>query len=343
MSGSARRRSAGFTLIELLVVIAIIAILIALLLPAVQQAREAARRTQCRNHLKQIGLAVHGYHEVHNGLPPAITVSAAVGCHGPTAWIKLLPFLDQVPLYSRLSEIGLGCGTNFWLSSASPSTGLVRAATDGVQIDTLFCPSSTLPKLRSVTVNSVTTNHQRTHYVLIAGSNTHQTTDTTGCLDAAHMSAGGAFPGNHFVKFRDFVDGSSNTMIISEQGNQPRYPAEAQGRTAQSASGLWMGNKNPRIPNGNGTWSSTGTHNSANLDTDTRCYNVTTIRQTPNPEPGANWQLESRCNTPVSSAHVGGAHVLLGDGSVRMVSDSIHLANFRWLADQNDGNSIGEF
>ncbi len=91
-----RRKSRGFTLIELLVVIAIIAILIALLLPAVQQAREAARRSQCKNNMKQIGLAMHNYHEVNNGFP----VGNYSCCWG--TWIVgILPYIDQAPLYKN--------------------------------------------------------------------------------------------------------------------------------------------------------------------------------------------------------------------------------------------------
>ena len=103
-------RSRGFTLIELLVVIAIIAVLIALLLPAVQQAREAARRTQCRNNLHQLGLAMHNYHDTHGCLPP-LNVGRhqdTGGCHQnrppSTGWgVLILPFLDETALYNAVN------------------------------------------------------------------------------------------------------------------------------------------------------------------------------------------------------------------------------------------------
>ena len=106
------RRVRGFTLIELLVVIAIIAILIALLLPAVQQAREAARRTQCKNNMKQLGLALHNYHDVYGSMAPGIVVditnpgaAPTVGSNDP-AWgwqALILPFIDQAPLFNTLN------------------------------------------------------------------------------------------------------------------------------------------------------------------------------------------------------------------------------------------------
>ncbi len=100
-------RQGGFTLVELLVVIAIIGVLIALLLPAVQAAREAARRMQCTNHLKQIGIAVHNFHDSRNGLPPA-----HVGCYGRVAfWFIILPFLEQAALYEPMESLTNGLGT----------------------------------------------------------------------------------------------------------------------------------------------------------------------------------------------------------------------------------------
>lgn len=99
------RKSRGFTLIELLVVIAIIAILIALLLPAVQQAREAARRTQCKNNLKQIGLALHNYSDVFGSFPIGVN-SSFPGGWGVSFWVGLLPYVEQGNVYSQMSFDG---------------------------------------------------------------------------------------------------------------------------------------------------------------------------------------------------------------------------------------------
>ena len=151
----------GFTLIELLVVIAIIAILIALLLPAVQQAREAARRTQCKNNLKQIGLALHNYHDVHNGFPMGNMIP---GTHGPTAWVAMLPFIEQAPLFNQINFSAAG---SWWFGSGAAS---VNAATfSGKKIPGYICPSMTLVTMRSP-YGTPANSPMRGSYVLLEGA-----------------------------------------------------------------------------------------------------------------------------------------------------------------------------
>ncbi len=330
----------GFTLIELLVVIAIIAVLVALLLPAVQQAREAARRTQCRNNLKQIGLAMHNYVDSYRMLPPATTTNAVEGGeHGPAAWVRILPYIDQGPLYDQLRAVGFGKNVNYWLGSGSANTAKIRAILDGKIVSVYRCPSSPLPETRSVKGSQ----QMWATYTLIMGSNNHPTTDKTGVYRQAHASAGGCFPNNRGIAFRDITDGTSNTMMVGEQGDWLRSDPNRKNRTAIPTSGPWMGGKNPRNPHGDGTWSSSGSHGWGSPTQDTRCYNMTTIRQGPNPTGLANWQRHPACNTPLTSAHSGGVSVLLGDGSVRFVSDSIDLNTLKNLADRNDGNTLSEF
>lgn len=158
----------GFTLIELLVVIAIIAILIALLLPAVQQAREAARRSQCRNNLKQIGLALHNYHDNYNAFPPgalAMNVTTGVAYKlgdaepsrsnvgGGWGWSTfILPFIDQAPLYSSLNPNGNNFPLNptaltrtilpVYICPSEASPNIVRAQALGVMESAMVMPSS---------------------------------------------------------------------------------------------------------------------------------------------------------------------------------------------------------
>src|SRR5262245_9139816 len=111
----------AFTLVELLVVIAIIGVLVALLLPAVQTAREAARLMQCANNLKQIGLAFHNYESTHKVLPPE-TMCVGAGTHGPTAFVHILPQIEQSGLYDRLASVGFGATVSYWMGSANAKT-----------------------------------------------------------------------------------------------------------------------------------------------------------------------------------------------------------------------------
>src|SRR3954453_12505556 len=126
-------RSRGFTLIELLVVIAIIAVLIALLLPAVQAAREAARRSQCINNLKQLGLAVHGYHDVVNVMPMGST-DMVNGCQQWSPLVFMLPYLEQSPLYNTI---------NFSLQTAGGACATIpsNTTTFRTNMNVLQCPS----------------------------------------------------------------------------------------------------------------------------------------------------------------------------------------------------------
>src|SRR5262245_43952446 len=220
-------RQRGFTLIELLVVIAVIAILIALLLPAVQQAREAARRTQCKNNLKQQGLAIHNYEETHKRMPMGIVSSftGAFDDDGFSWGTSILPFIDQAPLYNKLTQTTIA-GQNlfgrfgalelYWQLSGSPATGAVIPGGE-TPLEVYRCPSSTLPQ------------------------NVPQTFAIPGALNAApaenpwmigyavsdYKGAGGSCLGDDGVlhkngeapggrKFRDITDGLSNTFLIGE-------------------------------------------------------------------------------------------------------------------------------
>lgn len=312
--GNGSRRQSGFTLIELLVVIAIIAILIALLLPAVQQAREAARRTQCKNHLKQVGLALHNYHDTFLTFPPG-NLRGNAG-HGPTAWVHILPYVDQAPQYNKVNFSLQG---TWWGGTAGPPVGGPHGATwNGFVVPGFNCPSSTLDTRKSY--NAGQNVWQRGHYTLLEGSVgiSEVATNTNGI-----RSNGGMFTRDRNFNFRDMTDGSSNIIMVAEQSAFGRDSTNTNNVDYRSdgSDSLWMG-----------------------TDYGNRCFNTTTVRYSINTKnsslDGAGTQS---CNTPVQSAHTGGAHVLMGDGTVRFVSENLNFDTLRFLASRADGNVVGEF
>lgn len=322
-------RKAGFTLVELLVVIAIIGILVGLLLPAVQAAREAARRMQCGNNLKQIGLALHNYHDTYKTFPSASMaydkLSPNGGPHTRTAWIAILPFLEQQPYFDKIKTVSGEFSGNFWLGSGSAAN--LRNLVDGKSVDAYWCPSGPLPKFK--TQNGVEV--QQTDYVLMGGANNHPTTDTN-AQAGSHFSDGGFFRNYGGVKFRDITDGTTNVIAVSEQsgftinGTDNTFDARA-----HENSGWYMGSKNHDVPSGAAD----------SFEEDDRCYNITTLRQSIGTKIiGGNWAKTQGCNTPVQSAHPGGVQVTVGDASVRFLPSSTDLTVAKNLCNRNDGNPV---
>ena len=310
----------GFTLIELLVVIAIIAVLIALLLPAVQQAREAARRSQCKNNLKQMGLALHNYHDVYNKLP--------IGTRWPTSapnWrIGILPFLDQAPLYNQL---------NF--SSTFSNSGAYSGNTvlQNLLIQVYKCPSSPLSGLSTAVAGNVAPPGMTHDYVGIAGAT--DTTITSGC-SPQHRYGGitcvnGLLTANYNYGLRDVTDGASNTIVIGEQSgtiNNVDYRANYYGG--------WGGFTLDMA--------TTATYASWTSSTDAWGTGITTIRYSPNPKTAAGGTDEVYdLNTALTSYHVGGIHALMADGAVRFLSDNLQYSTLANLGSKSDGLVVGEF
>ncbi|WP_437204010.1 DUF1559 family PulG-like putative transporter [Planctomicrobium sp. SH664] len=322
------RRSGGFTLIELLVVIAIIAVLIALLLPAVQQAREAARRTQCRNHLKQIGLALHNYHDVAQMLP----IGGIANGHY-SWWARILPYVDQQNMYSRLTW-GRMVNDGAILRELRPAPAYMN------------CPSSSLSPLDQ------DGNYTTACYTAIAGASASPTNsaDPTGqgrckngslgysCCNGTIIPSGG-------VALRDITDGTSNTLCVAEQSD---WSTSTFGTPIDLRSsvryGAWIGQAAEGLP------MVTATGAAADLNTWggwAYIRNFTTVRyavgyKTQTPTNGGGNVVQG-ANTGLQSAHVGGIMGLRADGGVSFISNSLDMAVFRYLAIRDDGVPIGEF
>ncbi len=316
----------GFTLVELLVVIAIIGVLVALLLPAVQAAREAARRSSCTNNLKQMSLATHNYHDTYGTLPPlsnSTDNNSGGGPHPPTTLVLLLPFVEQGNLYDQLQTLGGSDlnGTNFWLGAST--AGPLRTLLNDVSVDGYFCPSSPLERFKDQSGAQI---FQST-YIPIAGSNLRIV--DTAAEASSHHSAAGCFRVKKGVRFGEITDGTSNTFFFGEQSG---YTTDGTNRTFDARnhpnSGWVMGSKNDTIHTGGAdSWPE-----------DDRCYNMTTIRQAINTKIiGGGWAKNQGCNTPVQSAHPGGVIVGVADGSTRFLAETTELDVVKALADRNDG------
>ena len=327
-----RRRSA-FTLIELLVVIAIIAVLVALLLPAAQMAREAARRAQCSNNLKQIGIALHTYEEMAKTFP--IGARSHGSGTGFSWWVGLLPNLDQATLYNQLDQNGSNVGSTL-LNTAN------RTKVNRLSFSILSCPSSTIPTTFAVLSASVF----MPSYVGISGAVSDtvfvesRTSPCCGSGATGQISAGGLLVPNRAVRIAHATDGTSNTLIVSECSD---YMIDITGTRRRVDAGynigLLTGTSAPGTP-------PTYVPATGPLSTNPpRTYNLTTVRYPPNTRtfelPGVN--QTSGANNPLLSPHAGGVLGLLADGAVKFVSAEIDLTTLKRLATRDDGSPVAEW
>jgi prepilin-type N-terminal cleavage/methylation domain-containing protein len=334
----------GFTLIELLVVIAIIAILIALLLPAVQQAREAARRTQCRNNLKQIGLALHNYLSTHTVFPfgkgpsyPGAPVYARWSQHA-----MILPYLDQAPLYNQLNfnfppdTPGMGGVIAFMPAYTNP-TGTNSAASRTV-IPGFMCPSDRGPSDPWQGQNNYAGNQ---------GGWLCDRSDSPGAatdVSPAELQTG-VFYYLSRVRAADVTDGMSQTAFFSEKVRGQGSP--------NPRSDLFVIAPQTTLAGTFGT-----------------CQAINTSTATPlTSKWGYSWVMGENCCTQYNhvavpnsvscagtgftgtmtnmamqvspnSLHTGGAHVMMGDGAVRFVSDNVDLTAWRSLGTRGSGEVV---
>lgn len=303
----------GFTLIELLVVIAIIAVLIALLLPAVQQAREAARRSQCKNNLKQFGLGLHNYHDTYQMFPiggaGAFNNSPYVGFQ-----VRLLPYVDQAPLFNQL---------NFSIDAGSQilSDGKV-AHSHGVPM--YRCPSDISPLVELTdwatgsydgsmgSQGNVSVDPACNQFQVYALQVTPNNADT---LNTSLVSGIFSRYGNK-VNFKDITDGSSNVIAMGEILTR-----------CIDHDGNW--------------WNSNGAGN-AHASTIVPINTMTTCDNSP-PSTPCRAQNNWNYSWGFRSEHVGGAHFLLCDGSVRFLSQNLSHQTYQRLGGRSDGAVVGEF
>lgn len=333
-----RRRRTAFTLIELLVVIAIIAVLIALLLPAVQQAREAARRSQCKNNMKQMGLALHNYHDGFKVFPPGAT--SCIPCNGlyvgdgrtgHAMYADILPYLDQANIYNRLNWLLPGYA--WYFSSVDPAH---EAATMTI-LPVYICPSSTTKSFWEYRpdVAGDFFNQALTHYVGIAGSSRLE------AMPCGSTSQGGTFMKNLSKGVRDMLDGTSNCMMVGEYSGRAKGVAGGK-QTAAAA----LNRVNP-VP-WYGFYECPPNPNPVSCPSNPPCatwHGYKTITFAPNLY---WWSDGSAISTNINqqslkSEHSGGIHVLMGDGAVRFLSENINLNTYYNLADISDAQILGEF
>ncbi len=344
----------GFTLIELLVVIAIIAILIALLLPAVQQAREAARRTQCKNNMKQLGLALHNYESTYRVLPAGCLYSERPRNNGHRhsfgpSWVAmLLPFLEQNAIANSVQWMGVSPG---YSGEGNATQGFLNGQFTKDVKPPVVCPSA---PLFNRTIGNGTTSVTRewyNQYAGIAGAIDLVTFTETRFVSTAgngRTSAGGMLAPNRCAAFRDATDGLSNTMVFAEMSGpiirlDGTYSYMLASAGAVQIGGVvnvgWMmGTATRGIPpvlNPDG-------------ETDARFFNVTSVRYRINQAPFASQNFGGMSsdmgpNNPLSSCHTGGIHAALGDGSIRFLSENMDVENLKRLSTRDDGTTLGEF
>jgi prepilin-type N-terminal cleavage/methylation domain-containing protein len=335
-----RNKLRGFTLVELLVVIAIIGILVALLLPAVQAAREAARRSSCSNNLKQMGLALQNYHDVNNALPYGS--KGNMPGWGSNWLVRILPYCEQGTLYDKwLFERDEG-----WMGSgAAPSVGVAnRAVQANFRPPYMNCPSSPLDNTQ--TYNSIANgigtvrlnNVACASYYGVSGAENSPngvwtSTSRHNAATRGTYSADGMLVVNEALNMAACTDGTSNTFIVAEISNLVFNAA----RTAKA----------DRRPNSTWGWCMGSSTSATKSGVGDSGGGTVTIRYAPNSNSldleGVNIGESDRRNCPLLSAHPGGVMTVSVDGSVKFISQTIDMNTLTYLCVRNDGQPIPSY
>jgi prepilin-type N-terminal cleavage/methylation domain-containing protein/prepilin-type processing-associated H-X9-DG protein len=340
--GPRRRWSLGFTLIELLVVIAIIAVLIGLLLPAVQKVRAAAARISCQNNLKQIGLAIHNYHDSNGILPPAKINSGSswnknsnyypnqpFKVYNHTGFTMLLPFIEQDNLYKQYDFTKPACNSS-WSVTYYPTTGC--DATDlanypngvngtsnanvvGTFVKIYVCPADPGHQPNPMNTSGywayAETNGQRSNYLF----NCYKATDYTPDYSASRYDAG-MFGTNGSARFSDVTDGLSNTIAVGEARQQ---------MVADSFGPRW----------------GSGTHTSVHGYVPDYTFHINyPYGQLVFGYPSSSMYAKLQYAWGFGSWHSGGANFVFGDGSVRFLPDSMAFPVFQAMCSIQGGEVI---
>ena len=328
-----RKSSRGFTLIELLVVIAIIAILIALLLPAVQQAREAARRTQCKNNLKQLALAVHNYHDTNNTFPPGY-IFAPPNHVTRSALTMILPYIEQGNLYQSIDHSvpmfngPTGYNATVLAANVAAAATIIPAflcpSSVGNPTDDYMYPAGAFPggwPSANATWKGGRTDYGGTTGVLGTYANLAYNNNPGGERHGFFRQSGAS---GSITRMRDVTDGTSNTFMFGERtGGVKLYYKNQPAAGLPAILGLTNG----------GSWSDAlafehwlggslydGTNNGG------PCSMCTNIR-----------------GNGFHSFHTGGCQFAMGDGGVRFVSENISQTTFASLITIQKGEVVGEF
>jgi prepilin-type N-terminal cleavage/methylation domain-containing protein/prepilin-type processing-associated H-X9-DG protein len=333
----------AFTLIELLVVIAIIAVLIALLLPAVQQAREAARRTQCKNNLKQIGLALHNYHDTYLKFPAAMYYSSfpnggligyqpsgADTMHGPSWLVGLLPYIDQAPLFNQANfYVAMGNAVNANITSANIA-GFQCPTDSSANSGNKFQSTGTMgPNMWARTSYAASGTGPQTFNGVDSGTSYPS-------YGQAPPNQRGAMGWNGWGSINAVSDGTSNTVASWEI---------RAGMTSTDPRGIWANGRvgasltancnNPASGIACGDCNGINGGNISNSDDMTGCTDA--------PAQGMGCYGSGDGQSGPRSLHTGGVHALMCDGSVRFVSQNLDGNTMARITAQGDGGVVGDF